>query len=136
MTHYREVDPLSAEYQRPEPWVGYVARLHEPDGTGFHDPTGISADVVVTDQWTFANKPLSHLDLFRLACDRIRGAGAHFTGDHRLLPEEAATFNSRLAKGYDFSHPDFHYGVIISGATPLQIHEAIGDIMAESERTS
>ena len=125
---FRDVDPLSAEYERPAPWVLSVASRGS-----LMQKTNVFADF--KDQGCEANwviKPANQLELFGLAAEKIRGAGVFTSSDSTYVGEETARLNTeRLINREPFEATEV--AVVVTGATEEQFTEAYREILEASE---
>lgn len=110
------------EAERPEPWAMPARRDYEPDGSGWHDPSGIRVFVALNDQHR-APIDLSNRQLISLAAAQINGAGAFYSEGHEYIGAEAVRQNTHLRKNNMAS--DTVSTVVVSGASYHEITAAV-----------
>ena len=138
MTKYKDVNPLSPDYKRPQPVMVDLARRTEAAGTGLDDPSGILARVVHGDGGYEDTRKLTNREAFAAAAHMIKGAGIEVSYRQAELGGEltvANTLEIEAAKRQGRQSNPVG-AVVLRGATQEQLNDALMDLYSQSEQGS
>lgn len=85
------------EATRPDPWAMPAKRDHEPDGSGWKDPSGLGFFVDLNDQERMFVKPTNQ-QLILLAAAQIHGGGALVSKEARYIGQDTVKTNTQLLR--------------------------------------
>lgn len=123
------------ERQPRQAWNYGVWRCFD-NGEGLLEDSGIVATFDLTDQWK-RTKPLTNIEALRLAAERTPGAGVRLSANPVDIGGDFASQNhAKLLEGdVNYSHKNWYFAVMVTGATPEEITQSLLELIQESDQS-
>lgn len=116
---------------RPQPWIAFAARRHEPDNSGIDDPSGIQ--VMVAD---CENGPrlqaLSNLEAIRYAASQVRGGGSLLSTRAEHIGATASHQNQQIYR-QRLPVEDITYAAVVTGVAADELSFMLAQMVQETE---